>query len=243
MPRPRLSGVPVKTLFQLLRLFNVPQTAVRQRLGVAKPTVSAWATGTRPLPPRYHRRFFAFVAHMLDEALARHHAYEAAMARIRAARGAPVPREQFPPEEQEALRPELGTGEDDVDIRLAVGDVISRLGFPDPPPPSLAEQVIQLLDEWWLATRHVELYRELWDQCRLVGEYGAPDFETFWQRVSRSPRERVALQRAADMLVTRARRLDRVVVPLGAAPLLTRREAWHALVAHPRARTEPRETR
>jgi hypothetical protein len=102
--------------------------------------------------------------------------------------------------------------------------------------------VIQLLDEWWLETQHVEFYREFWDQCRLVGAYGALDFDTFWQRVRGSARERDALQRAATILVTRARRLNRVVVPLGAEPLLARREAWHALVAHPRARTEPRET-
>jgi hypothetical protein len=105
----------------------------------------------------------------------------------------------------------------------------------------LAEQVIQLLDEWWLATQHVEVYRELWDQCRQVGAYGAQDFETFWRQVSGSPRERAALQRAADALVTRTWQLDRIVVPLGAEALLARREAWHALVARSRVGTEPRE--
>jgi hypothetical protein len=41
--------------------------------------------------------------------------------------------------------------------------------------------------------------------------------------------------------VTRARRLNRVVVPLGVEPLLARRETWRALITDPRARTEPRD--
>jgi hypothetical protein len=243
MPRPRLSGVFVKRLFTLLRLLKVPQTAVCQRLRVAKPTVSAWATGTRSLPPRHHRRFFAFVTHTLDDALIQRQDYNAAMARILAAQGTEVPWEQFPPEEQEALRPVLGTKQDHIGIEMVVADALLRPKLPDPQYPSLEGQVMQLLDEWWRETQHVELYRELWDQCRLVGAYGVLDFETFWRRVSSSPRERVALQRAADMLVTRARRLDRMVVPLGAEPLLERRKAWQALAAHPRERTEPRNTR
>jgi hypothetical protein len=231
MPRPRLWGVSVQPLFTLLRLLHVPQTAVCQRLRVAKPTVSAWGTGTRPLPPRYHRQFFAFVAHKLDEALAREHARKAALARIEAAEGAEVLRKQFSPEEQEALRPEFEAGQDRIGLEVVVADVLSHSRVPDPPPPSLAEQLIQLLDKWRLETQHVELYREIWEQCRLVGEYGALDFDTFWQRVSSSPREREALQRAADMLVVRARRVDRIVAPLGAEQVFARREEWHALVA------------
>jgi hypothetical protein len=233
MPRPQLSGVPVKSLFKLLRLCAVPQTAVCQRLGMAKSTVSAWATGTCPLPPRYHRRFFAFVAQALDDAMDRRRAYEAVMARIQAAQGAQVPPDVLSPEEQEALRRAFGTVPDSLDLRFAVEDVFLRLEPHAPQRLPTAEQVIQLLDEWWLETQHVELYREIWDQCQLVGKYGALDVDTFWQRVSGSIRERGALQRAADTLVTRARRLDRIVVPRGAEPLLARREAWQALVAHP----------
>jgi hypothetical protein len=171
------------------------------------------------------------VAYKLDEALAREHARKAALARIVAAEGAEVLREQFSPEEQEALRPEFEAGQDRIGLEVVVADVLSRSRFPDPPPPSLAEQVIQLLDKWRLETQHVELYREIWGQCKLVGAYGALDFDTFRQRVSSSPREREVLQRAADMLVVRARRLDRMVAPLGAEQVLARREAWHALVA------------
>ena len=156
------------------------------------------------------------------------------MARIRAAQGASVPWEQFPPEEQEVLRPELGPEEDHIGAHVVIADALLRSGSHDPRRHPFVEQVIRLLDEWWRGTQHVELYRELWEQCRLVGAYGALDFETFWRRVSGSPRERDALQRAADMLVTWARRLDRMVVPLGAEPLLEQREAWHALVPHPR---------
>lgn len=243
MPRPRLAGVIVKPLFRLLRLLNVPQTAACRRLGVAKPTVSAWATGTRPLSPRYHRRFFAFVAHRLDDALARQHAFKAAMELIRkhTNEGSTIPPDILSPEQQEAFRGVFGPLPNFIGPKWAVADALLRSGSRDPQYPSLAEQVVQLLDEWWLATQHVELYRELWDQCRRVGAYGAPDFETFWQRVSGSARERIALRRAADTLATRARRLDRVVVPLGAEPLLAQREAWQALAAHPRAGTEPRE--
>jgi len=243
MPRPQLSGVPVKSLFGLLRLCAVPQTAVCQRLRLAKPTVSAWATGTRSLPPRYHRRFFAFVAQTLDDALARRRTYDAVMARIGAAQEAPVLRDSLSPEEQETLRRALGTVPDTLGLELAVEDAFLRLEPHAPQCLPTAEQVIQLLDEWQLETQHVELYREFWDQCQLVGAYGALDFDTFWQRVRGSARERVALQRAATTLVTRARRLDRVVVPLGAEPLLARREAWRALVTDPQARTEPRDTR
>jgi hypothetical protein len=243
MPRPQLSGVHVKSLFTLLRLCAVPQTAVCQRLSMAKPTVSAWATGTRPLPPRYHRRFFAFVARTLDDAMPRRRAYDAVMARIEAAQGVPVPRDVLSPEEQEALRRAFGTVPDSLGPEFAVEDAFLRSEPHAPQRLPTAEQVIQLLDEWQLETQHVELYRELWEQCQLVGTYAALDVDTFWQRVSGSVRERDALRRAADTLVTRVRRLDRIVVPLGAERLLARREAWQAFVAPPRERMEPRETR
>jgi hypothetical protein len=241
MPRPRLVGVFVKTLFTLLRLLNVPQTAVRQRLGVAKPTVSAWATGTRALPPRYHRRFFAFVA--------RQHAYKAAAKTIRRHmdEGSSMPRAILSLDQQEALSRVVGTIPDIISPewaeRWAIGHALVWSEADEAQRLRLIEQVIQLLDEWWLETQHVELYRELWDQCRLVGAYGALDVDTFWQRVRGPARERAALQRAATTLVTRARRLNRVVVPLGAEPLLARREVWRALVTDPQARTEPRDTR
>ena len=243
MPRPQLSGVPVKSLFRLLRLHAVPQTAVGQRLGVANPTVSAWATGTRPLPPRYHRRLFTFVGQTLDDAMARRRAYEAVLARIDAAQGARVSPNILSPEEQEALRWVFGTVPDSLGLELAVEDAFLRMEPDAPQRLPAPEQVVQLLDDWWIETQHVDLYRELWDQCRLVGGYGTLDFEAFWQQVSGSPRERDALQRAADTLVTQVRRLDRIVVPLGAEPLLARRETWRALITDPRVSTEPRETR
>jgi hypothetical protein len=140
-------------------------------------------------------------------------------------------------DQQEALSRVVGTVPDTISPewaeRWAIGHALAWSKSDDAQCLRLIEQVVQLLDEWWLETQHVELYRELWDQCRLVGAYGALDVDTFWQRVSGSPRERDALQRAADTLVTRVRRLDRIVVPLGAEPLLARREAWQALVAHP----------
>jgi hypothetical protein len=247
MPRPRLIGVFVKTLFTLLRLLNVPQTAVRQRLGVAKPTVSAWATGTRALPPRYHRRFFAFVAHRLDDAMPRQHTYKAAAKTIlrHLDEGSSMPRAILSLDQQEALSRVVGPVPDTITPewaeRWAIGHALWWSESQDAQRLHLIEQVIRLLDEWWLETQHVELYRELWDQCGLVVAYGALDFDAFWQRVRGSAQERDALQRAATTLLTRARRLNRVVVPLGVEPLLARRETWQALITDPRASTEPRD--
>ena len=43
-------SLPVKTLFKLLRMLDIPREAVRASLGVKASMVSMWATGTRPMP-------------------------------------------------------------------------------------------------------------------------------------------------------------------------------------------------
>jgi hypothetical protein len=253
MPGTELSGVYVKSIFKLLRLLEVPQKAVCQRLEVAKPTVSAWATGTRPMPQRYHRRFFALVSQALDDAISRlsqemtqanavWQVYEAARTRRQLPQDSSILWKALSSEEQESIRQITGTEPDSIDARWGVSYVFMRWEFLDA-RRHLVEQVTQLLNEWQLEIQHPELYREIWEHCRRLGAYGHLDFDAFWQRVSGHPGEQVALQRAADMLIKRVQRLDRIAAPLGAEPLFTRLEAWQAPAAHPRERMEPRDTR
>jgi hypothetical protein len=235
MPRTELSGVYVRSVFKLLRLLGVPQKTVCQQLEVAKPTVSAWATGTRPMPQRYHQRFFALVSQALDDALSRlsqemaqanamWQVYEAARTRRQLPQDSSILWKALSSEEQESIRQITGTELDSIDTRWGVIYAFMRMDSPDV-RRHLVEQVTQLLNEWQLEIQQPELYREIWEHCQRLGAYGQLDFDTFWQRVSGHPGERAALQRAADMLAKRTRRLDRIVAPLGAEQLFGQVEA------------------
>jgi len=240
-----VSGIYVKNLFKILRLFEVPQTVVCQRLGVAKPTVSAWATGRRPMPGRYYGRFFALVSQTFDDVMSRlsrdKRVYEAAMAQVQAAQD-PIPWGAFSPEQQEVLRREIGTELDDVGSEVAPYVALSRLGCDDT-QRHLLKQVAQLLTEWQLEAQQAMLYREIWEHCRLVVAYGQLDFDAFWQRVSSRPEEREALQRAADTIAKRTRRLERVAAPPGIERLWAQVEAWQTSAAQTQAAVEPDEGR
>jgi hypothetical protein len=247
MPRTGSSGVYVKSLFKILRLLEVPQKAVCQLLEVAKPTVSAWATGTRPMPQRYYRRFFEFVLKALDDARfrlsaiyndarakdraevdAKRHAFEAAMARLRSVQGS-TPWEALSLEQQETIRQVFWPELDHVGFEEAIVAAIQQLEARRAQCHAFAEQVTQLLNEWLLETRQEEVYREIWEQCRLVGAYGRLDFDKFWHRVSGHPEERATLRRVANLIAKRARQLDRIAAPPGTERLSAQVDALKTL--------------
>jgi hypothetical protein len=233
MPQAGLPGVYVTSLFKILRLLEVPQKTVCQLLEVAKPTVSAWATGARPMPQRHYWRFCKFVSKALDDARSRlsaiydevrakdraevnakWHAFEAAMARMRSVQGS-TPWEALSLEQQETIRQVFWPELDHIGFEEAVDAVIQRLEARRAQRHAFVEQVTQLLNEWLLETRQEEVYREIWEQCQLVGAYGRLDFDKFRHRVHSHPGERTTLRRAANLIANRARHLDRIAAPPG----------------------------
>jgi hypothetical protein len=236
MPRTGLSDVYVVNGFKILRLLGVPQKAVCQLLKVAKPTVSAWATGTRPMPQQYVWRFFEFVSRALNDAMRRlsqdmaqangvWQVYEAARTQRQLPQDSSIPWETLSPKEQEDIRQITGPAPDSIGPEWGTFYALLRWECLDA-QHHLAKQITELLHKWQLENQQVELYREIWEYCRLVGVYGRLDFDTFWQQVSGHPGERVALQRAADTITKRTRRLERIAAPPGIERLFAELDGW-----------------
>jgi transcriptional regulator with XRE-family HTH domain len=58
-----------RNLFSLLKLLDYPQQTIAKLLRVSNSSISLWARGHRPIPSRYHRRFFK----LLVKAMVRHY--------------------------------------------------------------------------------------------------------------------------------------------------------------------------
>jgi hypothetical protein len=58
-------------LFELLHWLGISQQTIAQRLGVSEPTVSLWATGTRPVAQRHQEAFFTFTWNCIAEVYTR----------------------------------------------------------------------------------------------------------------------------------------------------------------------------
>jgi hypothetical protein len=219
-------SLPVKTLFKLLRVLDIPREAVRSHLGVTPSMISMWSTGTRAMPRRYVNPFLGFVHQAFDarsqeiltqlrEATSAYdaqgkeqfQAYETTARQLAEAyRAQPV--EALTPEERAAILrhidEELPRAAPPLPAAQRVEELQARLGH-------IHTQVERLLEEWKLEISQPELSREVWGVCRGIAQYAEWEFEKFAELL-RGP-ERVALLRLFERGQAALRALDRLHTP------------------------------
>jgi predicted transcriptional regulator len=62
-----------RNLFGLLKLLGYPQQTIAKALGASSPSVSQWARGHRPIPARYHQKFFKLLINTIAQHDQTHH--------------------------------------------------------------------------------------------------------------------------------------------------------------------------